>query len=179
MQKKAELMDEAMIRRAVIRISHEISEHNKGVRNVVLVGIQRRGVPLARRIAETLALTENKKVSVGELDITLYRDDFNILGDHPQILGTDMPFSVNDKNVVIVDDVIFTARTTRAAIEALMDMGRPRSIQLAVLIDRGHRELPIRPDYVGKNVPTSKDELISVSLSEIDGKDIVELYGFN
>ncbi len=176
MRLKSEVMDEAAIKRAIIRIAHEILERNKGVNNVVLIGIQRRGVPLSLKIAETLRLVEGKDVGVGELDITLYRDDFSLLSEHPLIKGTSIPFNITGKNVVLVDDVIFTARTIRAAMEAIMELGRPKSIQLAVLIDRGHRELPIKADYVGKNIPTSMDELISVNLQEVDGKTNVEIY---
>ena len=172
---KAEIMDESGIVRAVTRIAHEIIEKNKGVDNIALIGIQRRGVPLARMIAEKIKGVEGKGVPVGILDITLYRDDLSMLSEHPIINGTEIDFPINDKKIVLVDDVLYTGRTVRAAIDALMDSGRPRMVQLAVLIDRGHRELPIRPDYVGKNVPTSRFEVVNVKLSEIDGVNCVTI----
>ena len=172
---KAELMDEAAVRRAIIRISHEIIEKNKGTGGVVLVGIRRRGMPLARMIADNIRNIEQSEIPCGELDIKFYRDD--ILPEHrdPTVMPSKLPFDVADKRVVIVDDVMFTGRTARAAIEAIFASGRPGSIQLAVLIDRGHRELPIRADYVGKNVPTSKSEVISVHVPEYDGELCVKL----
>ncbi len=142
----------------------------------MLIGIQRRGVPLAQRIGALIAQEEGTELPVGTLDITFYRDDLSLLDEHPQVKGTDVPANVNDQNVVLVDDVLYTGRTARAAMDAIMDMGRAKTIQLAVLIDRGHRELPIRADYVGKNVPTSHLEMIAVSVREIDGKEIVELF---
>lgn len=172
---KACLMDEEAINRALTRISHEIIEKNKGVQDLALIGIQRRGVPLAKCIAEKIAQTEGVQVPIGILDITLYRDDLSMLADVPQINGTDIPFSIMGKKLVLVDDVIFTGRTVRAAIDAIMDCGRPRLIQLAVLIDRGHRELPIRADYVGKNVPTSLEEVIHVNVHAFDGEQNVLL----
>lgn len=175
MHPKAVLMDEEAINRALTRISHEIIEKNKGVEGLVLIGIQRRGVPLARAIAEKIEKAEGIKVPIGILDITLYRDDLSMLADVPQINGTDIPFSINNVKTVLVDDVIFTGRTVRAAIDAIMDAGRPKNIQLAVLVDRGHRELPIRPDYVGKNVPTALNEVIHVQVREIDGEQAVLL----
>lgn len=175
MQPKAVLMDEEAISRALTRISHEIIEKNKGAEGLVLIGIQRRGVPLARAIAEKIEKAEGIKVPIGILDITLYRDDLSMLADVPQINGTDIPFSINNVKTVLVDDVIFTGRTVRAAIDAIMDAGRPKNIQLAVLVDRGHRELPIRPDYVGKNVPTALNEVIQVQVREIDGEQAVLL----
>lgn len=170
---KTEIMDESAISRAITRISHEIMEKNKGIENLVLIGIQRRGVPLARRIAERIKSVENSEVPVGILDITLYRDDLSLLNEHPVINGTEINFDIANKKVVLIDDVIYTGRTVRAAIDALMDINRPRMIQLAVLIDRGHRELPIRADYVGKNVPTSRSEIVHVNLIEIDGENSV------
>lgn len=175
MTDKAEIMDENGIIRAVSRISHEIIEKNKGVENLVLIGIQRRGVPLAKRIAHKIQEVESKSVPVGILDITLYRDDLSMLSEHPIINGTEINFSVTGKKVILIDDVIFTGRTARAAIDAIMDIGRPKMIQLAVLVDRGHRELPIRPDYVGKNVPTSKNEVVNVKLIEIDNVNMVTI----
>jgi pyrimidine operon attenuation protein/uracil phosphoribosyltransferase len=166
---KAEIMDENGIMRAITRISHEIIEKNKGVEDLVLIGIQRRGVPLAKKIAKKIYDVEGKKVDVGILDITFYRDDLSMLAEHPVINGTEINFQITDKKVVLVDDVLYTGRTARAAIDALMDIGRPRKIQLAILIDRGHRELPIRADYVGKNVPTSRSEMVNVKLTEFDG----------
>ena len=170
---KAQIMDEAAIGRALVRIAHEIIEKNQGMEGVYLVGIQRRGVVLARKIAEKISEVEGKSGEIGILDITLYRDDLSMLSEHPQINGSDIGFSINNKKIVIIDDVLYTGRTVRAAIDALMDMGRPSSIQLGVLIDRGHRELPIRADYVGKNVPTSKDELVHVDIGEVDGDNRV------
>ena len=172
---KAEIMDENGMMRAITRISHEIIEKNRGVDDVVLIGIQRRGVPLAKMIANKIMDVESKRVEVGILDITLYRDDLSMLSEHPIINGTEINFSITGKKVILVDDVLFTGRTTRAAIDAIMDIGRPKMIQLAILIDRGHRELPIRPDYVGKNVPTSKTEVINVKLQNIDGINAVTI----
>lgn len=175
-RKKADIMDEAAMSRAVKRIAHEIIEHNKGVENLLLIGIQRRGVPLAERIGQLIEQAEGP-VPVGTLDITFYRDDLSLLSEHPQLKGTDVPADVNGKSIVLIDDVLYTGRTARAAMEAVMDMGRANSIQLAVLIDRGHRELPIRADYVGKNVPTSRQEMVRVCVKEFDGVESVELYG--
>lgn len=172
---KAVLMDANAISRALTRISHEIVERNKGLENLVIIGIQRRGVPMARRIAGILESIESVRPPVGILDITFYRDDLSMLSAHPIVNGTDIPFDVNDKTIVLVDDVLYTGRTVRAAIEALFDMGRPASIQLAIMVDRGHRQLPIRADYVGKNVPTSNSESIRVELIEVDGEDRVVL----
>ena len=168
-------MDEDGIRRALVRIAHEIVEKNKGLDDVGLVGIRRRGVPLANRLAQILKDSENVEVPVGELDITLYRDDLTLKFEQPRVGRTYLPFDVTGKKVVLVDDVLFTGRTVRAALDAIIDHGRPQSIQLAVLIDRGHREIPIRADYVGKNVPTSRKEVIHVRLSEIDGVDQVAI----
>ena len=160
------------IRRAITRIAHEVAERNEGVRNVVLVGVRRRGVPLAHRIAAALADFEGERVPVGTLDITLYRDDLGLRGPAPIVRSTNLPGDINGRVVVLVDDVLYTGRTVRAALDALADFGRPARIQLAVLIDRGHRELPIRADFVGKNVPTASDERIETRLSEVDsGED--------
>ncbi|AYO30395.1 MAG: pyrimidine operon attenuation protein / uracil phosphoribosyltransferase [Thermoanaerobacteraceae bacterium] len=173
MEEKARIMDETAINRALVRISHEIVEKNKGVEDVALVGIRRRGVPLARRMASYISGIEGIEIPVGVLDITLYRDDLSSLSSQPVVHKTEIPFNISDKKVVLVDDVIYTGRTVRAALDALADIGRARMIQLAVLIDRGHRELPIRPDYVGKNVPTSSDEVVKVKLEEVDGENCV------
>ena len=172
---KTEIMDESAINRAITRISHEIIEKNKGIENLVLIGIQRRGVPLAKRIAEKIKSVESCEIPVGILDITLYRDDLSLLNEHPVINGTEINFDIANKKVVLVDDVIYTGRTVRAAIDAIMDINRPQMIQLAVLIDRGHRELPIRADYVGKNVPTSRSEIVHVDVLEIDGENSVTI----
>lgn len=171
--KKNVIMDSEAIRRALVRIAHEIIEKNKGVEDVVIVGIRTRGVPLAQRIAAEINAIENCEMTVGMLDITLYRDDLSTLGYNPVVHGTDINFDLSGKNVVLVDDVLYTGRTIRAALDAVIDMGRPKTIQLAVLVDRGHKELPIRADYVGKNVPTSQKETIEVVLNEIDGTDEV------
>ena len=171
---KACIMDAEQMKRAVVRIAHEIVERNGGASNLVIVGIQRRGVQLADRVAATIRGFESVTVPVGTLDITLYRDDLTTLGPQPRVGPTSIPNNIEDRHVVLVDDVLYTGRTVRAALdELMMDFGRARSIQLAVLIDRGHRELPIRADYVGKNVPTSKREVIKVQVVEVDGMDQV------
>lgn len=175
MDYKTRIMDESAINRSITRIAHEIIERNHGVEDVVIVGIYTRGVSLARRIAEKIERIESKTLPIGSLDITLYRDDLSKLGENPVVRGTDISTSIDNRHVVLVDDVLYTGRTVRAAMDALMDFGRPRTIQLAILIDRGHRELPIRPDFVGKNVPTSKSEVIHVRLREIDGAEDVLL----
>ena len=169
-KQKAQLMDEAALNRALMRISHEITEKNKGVENVVLAGILRRGETIARRIRDNVRKIEDRDLPVGSIDIRFYRDDLTHLEESPRVKQTSLPFDVTGRDVVLIDDVIYTGRTVRAAIEALFSCGRPRSIQLAVLIDRGHRELPIRPDFVGKNIPTSRTELIEVRLPEFDGE---------
>ncbi|WAM30606.1 MULTISPECIES: bifunctional pyr operon transcriptional regulator/uracil phosphoribosyltransferase PyrR [Caldicellulosiruptoraceae] len=173
MEKFKEIMDSAQMNRALIRISHEILEKNKGVENLCLVGIQRRGVTLAKRIRDNIEKIEGVRLPLGILDITFYRDDLSLLSEHPTVNSTQIDFDINNKKIVLVDDVLFTGRTARAAIEALMDMGRPKMIQLAVLIDRGHRELPIRADYVGKNVPTSRREIVHVLVDEFDNDNRV------
>ena len=175
MKQKAQLMDDKAIGRAITRISHEIIERNKGIEDVVLVGIKTRGVPIADRICKKIEQIEGKKVSTGQVDITLYRDDLSQLDKDPVLNGSSVEFDINNKIVVLVDDVLYTGRTVRSGLDAIMDIGRPKSIQLAVLVDRGHRELPIRADYVGKNVPTSKTEIISVHLCETDGEDSVTI----
>ncbi len=177
MQVKAKIMDSQAMDRVLTRIAHEIVEVNKGIEDLYLVGIQRRGVPLAKRIAEKIGSIEGHKPEVGVLDITFYRDDLSLLSEDPIVTGTQIYCDLNQKKIILVDDVLYTGRTVRSAIEALFDMGRPKGIQLAVLIDRGHRELPIRPDYIGKNIPTSRSELISVEVEEIDGEDKVTLLG--
>ncbi|HOA81873.1 MAG TPA: bifunctional pyr operon transcriptional regulator/uracil phosphoribosyltransferase PyrR [Defluviitaleaceae bacterium] len=169
------LLDEKAIQRALTRISHEIIEKNKGVDNLILVGIKTRGIPLANRISQKIFEVENVKVPVEILDITFYRDDLKHLSAQPVVDNVNFVNDVNEKTVVLVDDVIYTGRTARAAIDALIDAGRPKFIQLAVLIDRGHRELPIRPDFVGKNIPTSKSEIVRVLLDEIDNQTMVIL----
>jgi pyrimidine operon attenuation protein/uracil phosphoribosyltransferase len=173
LKEKAEIIDADGLRRIVTRIAHEIVERNKGVEDLVLVGIRRRGVPLATRMAGKIREFEGKAPVEGSLDITLYRDDLSAVAHQPVVGGSEIPVDINNKVVVLVDDVLFTGRTVRAAMDALIDFGRPRAIQLAVVIDRGHRELPIRADYVGKNVPTSKKEVIGVKLAEVDGVDSV------
>ncbi len=172
---KANIMDEQMIRRTLLRIGHEILERNKGTENLVIVGIQRRGVYLAERIAAIIKEIDGHDVPVGVLDITLYRDDLTMIASCPVVHSTLIEFDVCDKSLVLVDDVLFTGRTIRCALDELVDLGRPRDIQLAVLIDRGHRELPIRADYVGKNVPTQRSESVELKIKEIDGKDTVVL----
>ena len=173
LKEKAEIVDADGLRRIVTRIAHEIVERNKGVADLVLVGIRRRGVPLAKRMAEKIQEFEGTAPAEGSLDITLYRDDLSTVAHQPVVGSSEIPVDVNNKVVVLVDDVLYTGRTVRAAMDALIDFGRPRAIQLAVVVDRGHRELPIRADYVGKNVPTSKKEVIGVKLAEVDGVDAV------
>lgn len=176
---KAQIMDSDDIRRAVTRIAHEIVEKNHGTQNVVLVGIRKRGLPLARRIAGTIEKIEGVQLPTGALDITLYRDDFQLrtVSQQPIVRPTEIPFDIDGKVVVLIDDVLYTGRTVRAALDELVDFGRPKAIQLAVLVDRGHRELPIRADFVGKNVPTSGREAVQVKLSEEDKVDevVIEL----
>ncbi|EGS9998124.1 bifunctional pyr operon transcriptional regulator/uracil phosphoribosyltransferase PyrR [Clostridium perfringens] len=176
MHLKASLLDENAIRRALTRLSHEIIEKNKGVEDIVLVGIKRRGYPLAERLSEFIEKFEGVKIPVASVDITLYRDDLTNVSDTPNLNDPKIDVDIRGKKVIIVDDVLYTCRTARAAIDAIMDQGRPEFIQLAVLVDRGHKELPIRADYVGKNIPTSEDEIIKVQIKEIDGTDSVEIY---
>jgi len=175
-REKAQVLDEQGIDRALTRIAHEILENTQGTEGLALVGIRTRGVSLAKRIAEKIRAIENVVPPVGTLDITLYRDDLGLLAEQPLVKATEIPFSIKGKAVVLVDDVLFTGRTIRAALDALIDLGRPRMIQLAVLVDRGHRELPIRPDYVGKNLPTSRRESVDVLLKEHDGEDRVVIH---
>jgi pyrimidine operon attenuation protein/uracil phosphoribosyltransferase len=167
------VLDAASIDRSLTRIAHEILERNKGLLKIGLVGVQTRGVPLARRLAERLGAIEGVAPPVGVLDINLYRDDLSRIADHPILKRTEIPYDLDDAVVILVDDVLFTGRTVRAALDALMDLGRPRQIQLAVLVDRGHRELPVRADFVGKNLPTAETERVDVRLTETDGEDEV------
>ena len=176
MELKATLMTSEEMTRALKRISHQILEKNQGADNIVFLGIRRRGVPLAKVLAGNVRTIEGREVPVGDLDITLYRDDLSEICPDPVISGSDIPFDINGKDVILVDDVLYTGRTARAALDAASKYGRAATIQLAVLIDRGHRELPIRADYVGKNVPTSKSETVAVHVMEIDGEENVELY---
>ncbi len=173
MKEKAKILDKETINRALMRIAHEILEKNKGTAALCLVGIRNRGVFIAQRLAACIKKIENIDVPVGILDITLYRDDLTLIAAQPVVHKTEIDFNINDKNLVLVDDVLYTGRTVRAALDALIDFGRPKSIQLAVLIDRGHRELPVRADYVGKNIPTAQKETVEVRLSEADGVDEV------
>lgn len=175
---KAQIMDEDSIRRSLTRIAHEIIEKNRGTNDLALIGIRRRGVPLAKRISRKILDIEGIMPDLGVLDITLYRDDLTALAHQPVVRETQVPFPVAGKNLVLVDDVLYTGRTVRAAMDAIIDLGRPASIQLAVLVDRGHRELPIRADYVGKNVPTSRKETVTVELMEEDGNDRVTIKEF-
>nr|WP_295973949.1 bifunctional pyr operon transcriptional regulator/uracil phosphoribosyltransferase PyrR [uncultured Bacillus sp.] len=178
MTQKAIVLDDQAISRALTRIAHEIIEKNKGTENLVFVGIRTRGIYLANRLAERIKHIEGKKIPVGDLDITLYRDDLTKKSDdlEPLVKGTNIENDIHDKTVILVDDVLYTGRTVRAALDALIDIGRPSSIQLAVLVDRGHRELPIRADYVGKNIPTSSSEKIVVELNEVDDLDQVSIH---
>lgn len=170
---KAIILDEKAIQRAIIRIANEIIERNKGIEDIILVGIKTRGIPFAERLATKIAEIEGKEVPVSTLDITLYRDDLSLAHKEPIVENEKFDNNIDKKTIVLVDDVIFTGRTVRAALDALVDMGRPSKVQLAILIDRGHRELPIRPDYIGKNLPTSKDEIVDVNFKETDGLDQV------
>jgi pyrimidine operon attenuation protein/uracil phosphoribosyltransferase len=171
------VMDADRISRTLTRIAHEILERNKGVDDLALVGVRRRGVPLARRHARSLLEITGQEIPTGALDITLYRDDLmrNVVGPQPVVRRTEIPFSIDTRKILLVDDVLYTGRTTRAALDALIDFGRPNAIQLIVLVDRGHRELPIKADYVGKNLPTAPEQSVQVRLQEIDGVDEVVL----
>jgi pyrimidine operon attenuation protein/uracil phosphoribosyltransferase len=173
MREKAKILDKDAIARALMRIAHEILEKNKGTESLCLVGIRNRGVYLAKRLAECIKKIDDKDVPVGILDITLYRDDLTLIASQPVVRKTEIDFDINDRNLVLVDDVLYTGRTVRAALDALVDFGRPKSIQLAVLVDRGHRELPVRADYAGKNIPTSQKETVEVRLEDIDGREEV------
>lgn len=176
MKLKAAILDSKGIQRSLTRVSHEIIEKNKGTENIILIGIKRRGYPLAQRIAKAIEEIEGIEIPVGSVDISLYRDDLTAINEQPIIKNSELGTNIVGKKVILVDDVIYTGRTVRAAIDAVIHCGRPDMIQLAVLVDRGHRELPIRADYVGKNIPTSRSELISVELTEIDGNDSVKIY---
>ncbi len=171
------MMDSDQIRRAITRLGHEIVERQGGTDGLVLIGIQRRGVVLAHRIADAIAAAEEVRLPVGALDISLYRDDLSELATYPIVRPTELPFDITDQTVVLVDDVLFTGRTVRAALDALVDFGRPRAVRLVVLVDRGHRELPIRADHVGRNIPTARAERVNVHVQELDGVDGVELDG--
>ena len=175
----AVVMDADRVSRSLTRIAHEILEHNRGLEDLALVGIRARGVPIATRIAAELKTLSKVDVPVGALDITLYRDDLmrHAVGPQPVIRRTEIPFSIDDRLILLVDDVLYTGRTIRAALDALIDFGRPKAIQLVALVDRGHRELPIRADYVGRNIPTSRQQSVQVRLMEIDGRDEVEVEG--
>lgn len=178
MAEKAVVLDNQGIRRALTRIAHEIIERNKGIEDCILVGIRTRGIYIARRLAERIREIEGAEIPVGELDITLYRDDLSKKTKdlEPEVKGSDIPVDVANKKVILVDDVLYTGRTVRAAMDALIDIGRPATIQLAVLVDRGHRELPIRADFVGKNIPTSSMERIVVELQEVDNEERVSIF---
>lgn len=173
MKEKAQVLDKEMISRAIARMAHEIIERNRGTQDLVIVGILRRGAYLTRRLAECVKKIDSRQIPVGTLDITLYRDDLTLLAAQPVVRKTEINFDIQDKKVILVDDVLYTGRTIRSALSELIDFGRPKCIQLAVLIDRGHRELPIRADYVGKNIPTSQNEIVEVRLDEEDGLDEV------
>ena len=170
MHQKAQIMDENAMKRALMRLSHEIVEKNKGAANLVFVGIRRRGEPIAELVRENIAVIEGIRVPCGSIDIKFYRDDLSTVAESPEIRRASLPFDVNGRDVVLFDDVLYTGRTARAAIEAVFSCGRPKTIQLAILVDRGHRELPIRADFVGKNLPTSRSELVEVRLPEYDGE---------
>ena len=176
MQLKATLMDENAVKRALMRISHEIIEVNKGTKDIVVVGIKRRGIPLGRLICDNILKIECVSVPFASIDITFYRDDLEKAHEDPEVKNSGLGVDINGKTVILVDDVLYTGRTARAAIDALFSAGRPARIQLAILVDRGHRELPIRADFVGKSVPTSKNEVISVKVPEYDGTLCAELY---
>lgn len=176
MKLKAVILDENTMSRAIVRIAHQIIERNEGIDNICIVGIKTRGVPLADKLAKAIEAIEGKAVDTGVLDITLYRDDIAPAENDPVLNCTDIKFDINNKKIILADDVIYTGRTVRSAMDALIAIGRPAAIQLAVMVDRGHRELPIRPDFVGKNVPTSHNEIIKVNFKEFDEKNNVELY---
>jgi pyrimidine operon attenuation protein / uracil phosphoribosyltransferase len=173
MKEKARVLDKDGLSRSLLRIAHEILEKNKGTKDLGLIGIRNRGAYLAKRLSDCIEKIEQERIPVGILDITLYRDDLTMIAQQPVVRKTEIDFDIEGKNIVLVDDVLYTGRTVRAAMDALMDLGRAKSVQLAVLIDRGHRELPIRADYAGKNIPTANNETVEVRLEEADGKDEV------
>jgi len=173
MREKAKILDKEALNRSLMRIAHEILEKNKGTEDLCFIGIRNRGAYIAKRLADCIEKIDQVKVPVGILDITLYRDDLTLIASQPVVRRTEIDFDITDKNIVLVDDVLYSGRTIRSALDALMDLGRPKSIRLAVLIDRGHRELPIRADYAGKNIPTSNNEMVEVRLDEVDGTDEV------
>ena len=179
MHVKSKIVDEVGLQRIITRISHEILEKNKGSKNLVLMGMRTRGEFLAKRIFNKIKEIENIELPLGILDITLYRDDFRTRLKQPEVSVTDITFDINEKDIILIDDVLYTGRTVRSAMNAIMDLGRPATIQLFVLVDRGHRELPIRADYVGKNIPTSIDEEIKVKMTEVDGEDAIHLIAIN
>ena len=176
MRLKAQIADETKMQRTIARMAHQVIEQHRDLKSVRLLGIKTRGIPLARRIAKSVALFEGVEIPVGELDITLYRDDLTTTGDQAVVNGTNVPFPIAGQNIILVDDVIYTGRTVRAAMDAVIALGRPAGIQLAVLVDRGHRELPIRADFVGMNVPTSRNEVVAVLLHETDGENSIQLF---
>lgn len=176
MEFKSKLLDEGQMSRSLARIAHEIIEKNNGAENICLLGIKRRGIPLAEKLKENIEKFSNISVPCGKLDITFYRDDLKLKSINPETNGGEIPINVEDYIIILVDDVIYTGRTAKAAIDLVFEYGRPKEIQLAVLIDRGHRELPIRPDYVGKNIPTSRNESVKVMVDEYDGKCEVSIY---
>ncbi|MCX5703678.1 MAG: bifunctional pyr operon transcriptional regulator/uracil phosphoribosyltransferase PyrR [Candidatus Omnitrophica bacterium] len=173
MKEKAKVLDKDALNRSVLRIAHEILEKNKGTQDLCLIGIRNRGAFLAKRLSSCIEKIEGQGVPVGVLDITLYRDDLTLISSQPVVHKTEIDFEITDKTIILVDDVLYTGRTIRAALDALIDFGRPKSIQCAVLVDRGHRELPIRADFVGKNIPTSQNETVEVRLEEVDGREEV------
>lgn len=175
MKEKAKILDKEAIARTLVRIAHEILEHNRGTEDLVIVGIRSRGAYLAKRLSECIKKIDGKEIPIGILDITLYRDDLTLLDAQPVVHKTEINFDIQNKKIILVDDVLYTGRTIRCALSELIDFGRPKSIQLAVLVDRGHRELPIRADYVGKNIPTGLDEIVEVRLLECDDKDEVAI----
>lgn len=175
MKEKAKILDKEAIARTLVRIAHEILEHNRGTEDLVIVGIRSRGAYLAKRLSERIKKIDGKEIPIGILDITLYRDDLTLLDSQPVVHKTEINFDIQNKKIILVDDVLYTGRTIRCALSELIDFGRPKSIQLAVLVDRGHRELPIRADYVGKNIPTGLDEIVEVRLLECDDKDEVAI----
>ncbi|WP_440895225.1 bifunctional pyr operon transcriptional regulator/uracil phosphoribosyltransferase PyrR [Amphibacillus sp. Q70] len=178
MEQKAVVLDQPAINRALTRIAHEILEHHKGIDDLILVGIKTRGVPLAKRLQRKIRQIEGVDIPIGDIDITLYRDDLSHVTEQaePTVNTADFQINIDGKKIILVDDVLYTGRTVRAAMDALIDLGRPAQIQLAVLVDRGHRELPIRADFIGKNIPTSQAEVVIVTLEETDGTDLVSIY---